>query len=115
MSDVETRIAQKLGNGSNFIDHESFMRELYREDSSVAIEELRYELEEYVKTGDPTYFKMVLHRALKALGYCKLVKMIGLPRRTIYNITSGKTKPSFINLYKCFEALGYRLSLEKIV
>ncbi|MDR2077533.1 MAG: helix-turn-helix domain-containing protein [Rickettsiales bacterium] len=95
------------------LSYDDLKIKMFREEPEFATIRIENELEEYLKTGDPTYLRIQFKTAVRAFGYCNFERKTGLSRRAIYNILNGKSEPKFKTVLKFLDALGYSVDSVK--
>jgi probable addiction module antidote protein len=86
--------------------YDDFVVEQYRKNPELALEMVRDEFQEYVKTNDIRYLLSTLREVAEAKGWSELSRKTGLPRSTLYAALSGKTDPRIGTVMKILDALG---------
>ena len=89
--------------------------ERFAADSEEAIEYLDVALEEYQEDGDTLFFLLGLQQVIEARGgVSEVAEKIGIAPQVLSDVLSSKKAPRLDTLNTILQALGCRLSIERL-
>ncbi len=75
---------------------------------------IRKSFEDYMGTGNKTYFLETLKQAVKAHGASELARKTGLNRQYIYEMVSERSNPTVVTFSAFLKAFGMEIDLRAI-